>query len=191
MSTTIQLPQPVREVRLVDATAAPVAPAITEDARAAYDRGRSDAEKALNELMLQQRLELGELQKGVLQSLRQSAQKVVRDSEDALVALAIEVAQKLVAGLPVSAEMVGSAVREALAQVEETSEFIVCLHPEDLALLQRINSPMVSSEGAGKQMRFQASNEVTRGGCLVRTRFGVIDGRRETKIELLKQTLQP
>ena len=36
---------------------------------------------------------------------------------------------------------------------------------------------------------FSARPEVTRGGCLVQTRFGTVDARRETKFDLLKRNL--
>jgi len=36
-----------------------------------------------------------------------------------------------------------------------------------------------------------ASSEVSRGGCLIQTRFGLVDARRETKLEQLQQTLLP
>jgi flagellar biosynthesis/type III secretory pathway protein FliH len=35
-----------------------------------------------------------------------------------------------------------------------------------------------------------SSTEVSRGGCVVQTRFGVIDARRETKLELLQESLK-
>jgi flagellar biosynthesis/type III secretory pathway protein FliH len=38
-------------------------------------------------------------------------------------------------------------------------------------------------------MTFQATDNVSRGGCLVRTNFGTVDGRRETKAALLKEAL--
>ena len=124
--------------------------------RAAYERGRRDAEKALHEQLLEQRAELIALQNGVLTALRDSVPQVVRDCEAALVGLALEVARRLVADLPVSAEMVEAAVREALAQAHETAELLVQLHAEDFALLQRANSPLLVGSEIEK-MRFQAS----------------------------------
>ena len=70
---------------------------------------------------------------------------------------------------------------------------MACLSPayaEDFALLQRANSPLLVGSEIEK-MRFQTSPEVTRGGCLVQTRFGVIDARRENKFDLLKKSLAP
>ncbi len=157
--------------------------------QAGYERGRKDGEREVSERLIQQRTEMQALQKGVLDSLGQVVPRLARDCESGLVTLAIEVAQKLVAGLPVSKEMIEAAIQEALTQIEETTEIHIHLNPEDLALLQQLQSPLLTPAGADQPMQFHGSTDVTRGGCLVRTRFGVIDARRETKIELLKKTL--
>jgi flagellar assembly protein FliH len=190
---TLSPGQPLRDVRLIGATGPESREAVEAVARqrdqAAYERGLVEGEKRLSEQLLRQRAELLDLQNGVLASLRQTVSQIARQSETALVELALEVAQKLVSGLPVSAEMIEAAVRSALAQVEDTTEFHLYLNPEDLALLQKSNSPVLLPGPGNEAMHFHASPEVTRGGCLVQTRFGVIDARRETKLELVRQSL--
>ena len=186
---TIHLSQSLRDVAL-----APLAqgggngPDAGESERAGYDRGRLEGEQLLREQLVQQRADLATLQNGLLASLRKTLPEIARDCEQMLIQLALETARKLVGGLPVSPEMVEAGVREALAQAHESAELHIQLHPEDLALLQRVNSPLLA-DGEGK-LKFHSSAEVTRGGCLVRTRFGVIDARQETKFELLKKSLQ-
>jgi flagellar assembly protein FliH len=189
---TIALPELLRDVVL----APPRPPAaelqertLREREQAAYERGRREAEQALQAELLRQRDEFSRLQSGVLDALRQAVPQVVRDSEQALAALCLEVAQKLVADFPLSAELVTAAVQEALAQVGEASEHQVYLHPEDLELLQQANSPLLAPASGGRRIQFHAAPEVTRGGCLVKTRFGVVDGRRETKLELMQKAL--
>jgi flagellar assembly protein FliH len=189
---TIPLPQPLRDVRL----AAPGGAAARDD-QAAYQRGRADAEAALRQQLLEQRAELVELQQHALAALRAAVPQALRQAEPALVTLALEAAQKLVSGLPVTADMVEAAIREALQQAEDTAELTVLLHPEDLQLLERNRQndpagqpgPAPLADLGGERLRFEASPAVTRGGCLVRTRFGVIDGRRETKAALLQAAL--
>lgn len=190
MNQTLPFAQPLRGVRLA-AAAGPMTPEmrVAERERASYERGLRDGEQAMNERLMRQRRELAELQDGVLRSLREAVPRVVRDSENALIALAVEVAQKLVANIPITAETVEACVREALSQVEESAEFTILLHPEDLALLRRHNSALLGDEAAHARMHFQSSPEVTRGGCLVRSRFGVVDARRETRAELLRKAL--
>lgn len=156
----------------------------------AFERGKREGEKALSEQLLRQRAELLELQQGVLKSLRNALPEIARECERTLVALALETAHKLVAGLPISAEMVEAAVREALARAEETSDCTVLLNQEDLELLQRVNSPVLLPELGGNQLRFVAAKEVTRGGCVIQTRFGTIDAKRETKLELIKKSVE-
>ena len=151
--------------------------------------GRLEGEKALSEQLLGQRGEVLELQNGVFASMQQALPQLVRALRERAHFLALEAARKLVADMPVPAEMIEAAVRETLAQVEESAVFSVQLHPEDLALLQRMNSPVLLSPSTGERMRFEASSEVSRGGCLVKTRFGLVDGRRETKFELLQKSL--
>ncbi|HVM59876.1 MAG TPA: FliH/SctL family protein [Verrucomicrobiae bacterium] len=187
MAQTVHLPQPLHGVR--SQTRAPVSRPLTATEtieRAAYERGRQEAERALQGQLLAQGKEFLELQRGVLQAMRNAMPQLVRDSETALIHLAIETAQRLVAGLPVSAEMVEAAVREALAQVADTSEVTVLLNAEDLALLEKHPDGKSALAREQPQIVFRSSPEVTRGGCLVQTRFGVVDGRRETKVELLK-----
>jgi flagellar assembly protein FliH len=115
--------------------------------------------------------------------------QVVQEGETALINLALETAKKMIAGLPVNAEMVEAVVREALQQVEDTAEIIIQLHPDDLALLRQHNAPVLAGLPETGPLRFTGSPEVTRGGCIVQTRFGLVDARRETKIKQLRQTL--
>ncbi len=189
---TICLSQPLRDVRLAGSTlpsGSTVASAAAE--RAAYERGRRDGEKALSEQLVRQRGELIELQSGVLRSLQQAVPSVTRECEEAMVALALEIAGKLVGDLPVSSEMVEASVREALDSVEQTSNLTVMLNPMDFELLQKANAPLLLSDVEGERLKFQTSPQVSRGGCLVQTNFGVLDARRETKLQALKQSLLP
>lgn len=189
-SDSLILPRPLRDARLAGP---PVNEALEQHIqareRASFERGRCEGERALGEQLVRQRAEVLELQNGVLSALRQSLPQVASECEATLVALALEVAQKLVAGLPISAEMVEASVHEAIARLEDTGAFTIHLHPEDFALLQQVNSPLLLEQAGGERMRFDCTPEVSRGGCVVETRFGSVDARRETKLELLSESL--
>lgn len=162
---------------------------IDGEVQAAFERGRIEGERALGEQLLQQRNEVRQIFEGVVVSLQKSVQQVVRDSEQHLVTLALEIARKLVGDIPVSTEMVEMAVRDAMAQVDEATELHVRLHPSDLEMLQHADSALLKPPGDGTTVRFHSSPEVSRGGCLVQTRFGVLDARRETRFELLRNSV--
>jgi len=191
-SKTLAFAQPVRGVSLGSPVPAPdVTALLREREEQAYARGLMDGEQRLGAQLLQQRNELVELHSGVLNSLRQAASQVTLDAETALIEIAFTVAQKLVAEIPISHELVAANVRSALAQGEEATEFFIQLHPEDLELLQRNTSELLSPSPRQEKMHFLPTPEVARGGCLVRTQFGVIDARRETRLERVRQTLTP
>lgn len=186
----ISLTQPLRDVLLQGAAS----PAESEQRQqqaeqAAYECGRRDGEKALSEQLLHQRTELLELHKGVVESLRAALPQVTRETEKALVELALEAAQKIVAGMPIQPKMVEAVVREALTQVEDSAEITVHLNADDLVLLRKHQSPILQGSLETGPIRFINSSEVTRGGCTIRTRFGLLDARRETKIDQMRQSL--
>ena len=114
---------------------------------------------------------------------------MIQQTESALVELALEAARKVVAGLPISHELVEAVVREALREAEGSSEVSVQLHGEDLELLRSGESKLVKGLSDAGPVRFIASSEVTRGGCIVQTRLGLIDARREVKLEQLAKTV--
>jgi flagellar assembly protein FliH len=194
----IPFTEALRDVTLVarraDAVETPPAPPVDWDARirAAREEGRAEGERALSEQLVKQRAEMKEVLESAAVALREAVPQIVRDTEQHLVALTLQIAQKLVSDMPVSVEMVEAVVRDALSQVEGTAECHIRLHPADLELLRTMNSSLLASE-TGEQgaatLRFHGSPEVTRGGCLVQTRFGIVDARRETKFDLLQRSL--
>lgn len=188
---SIRFPSPVRHVRLRSgAFSTDGRPANWEnELRAAFEKGRLEGEQSLGQQLIQQRNETRQILQGVVESLRKAVPSVVHDAEQQLVALSLEIAQKLVADCPITAEVVEAAVRDALGEVEGNAECHVRLHPADLELLRQHDSEFIGNGDASQPLQFHTSPEVTRGGCLVQTRFGIIDARRETKMDLLKRSL--
>ena len=189
-SETITLTEPLCDVR-----ASTLPRESEEDQRvraaeqAAYERGRADGENKMSGQMLQQRNELLELHQGVVESLRRAVPDVIQQTENTLMQIALECAKKIVAGIPISPELVEAVVREAVMQTKETAEILVQLHSDDLALLREHQSPILQGLPEAGPLKFIASSEISRGGCLVQTRFGLLDARRETKIEQLRESI--
>lgn len=191
-SETIGFKQPLREVLLVaDAPAQGWDELLRAREAAGYERGRRDGENALTEQMVQERAEIARLRHGILESLSAAVPQVVKETESSLICLAFEAARRIVAGLPISPELVETVVREAVHEAEDSAEVTVQLHPEDLSLLRKHDSKILAGLPDSGPVRFMPSAEVTRGGCLVQTRFGLIDARREVKFEQLSRTLNP
>jgi vacuolar-type H+-ATPase subunit E/Vma4 len=160
-----------------------------QDLEAAFQRGRIEGERSLSEQLLRQRAAVVDLHNGVLASLRDAVPQVIRDTENVLVEIAFEVARKIAAGAPIDAAQLQASVQEAVAQASDTAELTVQVNPADLALLQALKSPMLNPQD-NRNIQLVAANHITRGGCVVQTRFGIIDARRETRAEMLRNSLQ-
>lgn len=183
---TLRFAQPLREATLTAPPwSAELEVRIQERERAATERGRAEAQKFFSEQLMRQRGELLALQNGILGALKDSIPGVVRDCENHLATLALEVARKLVDGLPISPQMVEASISAAMRQVEESAHYSIFVNPEDLKLLQETTSSLLA-ENDSRQIKVTPSAEVSRGGCIVETPFGRVDARRETKFDLLK-----
>lgn len=162
---------------------------LREREKAAYERGRGEGERAREEQLQQQRNELAEMQNGAVRSLKEMLPQMAREMESVLIQLALESAQKLVAGLPIDAKMMEAVVRDALSQVHDLTDVSIRMNPDDLALLRKHESPLLEGLPESGPLRFVASSEVTRGGCVIQTRFGLMDAQRETKVEQLRKAV--
>lgn len=155
---------------------------LQEHFEAGLKQGRAAAEQELNAL----RIEMRQIQTGALAQLKQLLPDIRQDCESVLIALALEVARKLADGAAITEEMVVGCVRQALTQIEEAG-LTVLLHPDDLALLQSVNSSILLDTVAGERLQFQASNDVSRGGCVIEAPSGLLDARRETRFQRIKE----
>ena len=165
--------------------------------QAAYDRGKKEAEANLQEQLdilkaeytTEKDKELAAFCDNIRSELGGQVPKILESLEKHVINLAADIAMKIVADLPIDKTMVESVVKDALAKAEKDAEIVVHLHPHDLELLTQGNSELLEeSHGAGKVL-FKASSEVTRGGCLLDTHYGIVDARRETKTDLLKKAV--
>ena len=182
----VRFTQPLRQVRVRTGVESFVCESrfrqmIEERYREGYEAGQ----KALSEQLVEQRKQLIDIQAGLLRSIQSALPTVVAECEKSVVLLAIESARKVVESVPITAEMMESVVKKALAELQDTAEYEVLMHPEDLALLEQVSSGLLP-HGDVSKVRFGIDSSVTRGGCLIKTRHGAISAIRERMFEKLE-----
>ena len=163
-----------------------------------YSRGRDETVVKYEEKLQALRQELEETQQKTvgerLDTLENNVQEQVlkrlRELEGELVEFAAEAAIRLVNDLPISTEILEASILDALKHCENDIEVSVHLNPADLKMLKESESELLSDSPHQRRVRYLKDEEVSRGGCLVETRCGVIDGRRETREKLLMETVK-
>ena len=76
-------------------------------------------------------------------------------------------------------------IKKALTHLQDTAEYEVLLHHEDLALLHQISSGLLPA-AQNTKVRFGIDATVSRGGCLIKTNHGAISTIRERMFEKLE-----
>ena len=165
--------------------------------QAAYERGKKDAEASLqgqlemmkSEYAVEQDQKLADFFKQIQDDLGGQVPRMLQSLEKHVINLAADIAMKIVAGTPIDKAMVETVVKDALAKAEKDTDVVVLLNEADLDLLSQADSELLHRKHGSSEVVFKASPEVSRGGCLLETRYGTVDARIETKANVLKKAV--
>ena len=181
----IETTEPMRNVRLANnhtnGNGRPSADELLrEQEEASYTRGREAAAEEYEARIHELRTELDNTRRNgvtnLLANLEQSVQTQIKrrlqDIEGELIEFSTE-----------------AAIREAVSNAEQNTEVAVYMNPEDMKMLRTDDSDLLAQSPHERKMKFVVDPKISRGGCVVDTDCGLIDGQREKRIELLKQTV--
>jgi len=155
--------------------------------QAAYDKGGDAVRSAADHQMVQFRADVQHLCDDVLSKLSALEPAFVVEVRDALPSLALDIAKRLMAGFEPPPEALERLWHEALDELYPEREGLeLSLCPQDADLLENIN-PEWRKRYPGLQLTRDAS--LRRGDVMVRSRFGLIDSRQQTKLQALTHSL--
>jgi flagellar biosynthesis/type III secretory pathway protein FliH len=182
----VRLTQPLKQVRVRFGPESFVSESKFRDLlEERFRQGYEAGQKALSEQLIEQRKQIIDIQNGLLRSMQAALPGVIAECERSVVLLAIESARKVVESLPVTAEMVEQVVKRALTELQDTAEYEVLLHPEDLKLLEAVQSGLLP-QGSATNVSYGIDAGVSRGGCVIKTKHGAISALREKMFEKLE-----
>jgi flagellar assembly protein FliH len=153
----------------------------------AYRRGVDAARGAADQQMVELRADIEQLSQGVLQRLAAAEPALLGQLREALPGLALEIARRLLAGFEPPPELIEKFCREALDQLfpeREGLELSLC--PRDAEQLSRLNPDWLQRF---PELKVCTDATLSPGDCLVRSRFGLTDGRQQTKLAILQHSL--
>jgi len=147
--------------------------------RQGQDAARSFADRQLVDI----RSDVQQLQDGIFAKLADFEPVLVSQIRAALPDLALDLARRLMAGFEPGPEIIERICSEALNQLlPERDNLELILSPRDAQLLEELN-PAWLQRYPGLKVRADIS--LAAGDCQVRSRFGLTDARRVTKLETL------
>jgi flagellar biosynthesis/type III secretory pathway protein FliH len=177
-----------RQARALVAAAEAEAARIREEARATgHAEGFAAAREAARDDLAPAAATLAEAHRQLNELEVQVAERVESQAVD----LAVHIAEKVVAGtIAVQPERVLDVVRGALRTIVERERVVVFVHPDDLGLMRDAVAELTGSLGGMEHLDVQEERRVRRGGAILRTSFGEVDARLETKLERAREAVQ-
>jgi flagellar assembly protein FliH len=124
-------------------------------------------------------------------ALRAEAALAADRLEVQAVDLALFLAEKVLGGaIAVQPALVVESVRGALRGIVERERVTVLVHPDDLEMVREAMDDVRASLGGIEHCEVQAERRVSRGGAVVRTPEGDVDGRVETKLQRAREVVE-
>jgi flagellar assembly protein FliH len=187
--STLVFSQPPKSIHLVGR-----APVITYSSdehetalRAAYERGVDESRRALEAEIIRVSAEAEAANNGALSRLAERHEQAVAQMRALLPRLVVDATARVVAGITVDAGFVKGVVNDLLNDVAPGAENVeIQLCPEDAAKVAGFDQEL---RHKFPTLRLIENNEISPGDCLVKTRFGVLDGRMSSKLKAVEGLL--
>lgn len=151
-----------------------------------FDQGRKDGE----ELGRRQYEATVQRLEQLISALKSQGQELSRKYEAQMVRLALAVARRLVhREVETDPSIVAACMQTAMRHVVEGSHIRLRLHPQDADLLAERDADDLASSGR-HPLEVVPDAQISRGGCLIETKFGLVDATRETQWRTVEESIE-
>ena len=160
----------------------------------AYEKGFAQGEKdglELGQKLGQQRIEtIVQQMATLLQEIQNRWESLYKTYEREMFQLAVSISKKILHhDLQVNEEIITATLREVSKHIVDQRKVMIRLNPADFQFLQTHAGSVLPPEKGGQGVEMINDPLITRGGCVVETAFGGIDGTIETQFEQIVSLL--
>lgn len=123
---------------------------------------------------------------------KMQAGEIVANAEKDVLELALKMAAKIIGrDIEREPEVVAEICATAIEAARGSKAMVLKVHPEDGKVLREKRPRLMELIGRAVDIAIRDDSEVERGGCVIQTEFGVIDGQIRTQFEMLRNVLMP
>ncbi len=123
---------------------------------------------------------------------KMQAGQMVADAEKDVVELSLKIAAKIIGrDLERDPDTVLEICASAIQSARGAKAMVLKVHPEDAKLLREKRPRLMELIGRALDIAVRDDTDVERGGCIIQTEYGVIDGQLRTQFDMLRQLLTP
>lgn len=123
---------------------------------------------------------------------KMQAGQMLADAEKDVLELALKVAAKIISrDLEREPEVLLEIVANCTEAARSSKAMVLKVHPEDGKLLREKRPRLIELIGRAVDISIRDDAEIERGGCIIQTEYGTIDGQIRTQFEMLRNVLMP
>lgn len=152
----------------------------------AYQLGLEEGrEKAYQESSEEYALRLGNLEQ-LLLSIENLKPELVAFNESHIVRLAYVMAKKIAMGeISEHKELILSVVKQAIEAAQSDENITVRISADDLQFIEGMREKLGKDFDSLKRTKFESSDTISAGGCVVETNYGDVDATVEQRVDKL------
>ncbi|MBM3266057.1 MAG: hypothetical protein FJZ01_00275 [Candidatus Sericytochromatia bacterium] len=157
---------------------------LREEARAAgYTEGRAQADEE-GAKIIEEAIE-------TLNRARLSYPRAVKENQEKLIELALQVAEKIIgAEIEARPDVVLETLDVALTRVTDLESVQIRVHPDDLPIVKEKEDEYRDLLAQVKKLEFVPSPKIQRGGVFIETSSGTVDATLKTQLSIIAEVLR-
>lgn len=164
---------------------------VREIEQGAYHKGFMTGEEEARQAHKQDQEKFHTATLQVLHELNELHQKLYQNTEVEILALAIDIAEKLVCSqLELKPETIVDIARAACIQAKECEMVIIYAAPDQVEMLRSRQNEFSTQLYRNKRLEFIADPALKTGGCRIETEQGYIDATIETMLKQLNTIIR-
>ncbi|RPH49094.1 MAG: hypothetical protein EHM85_15065 [Desulfobacteraceae bacterium] len=159
--------------------------------REAYEKGFAQGEKDGLELGTAKALKVVENMENLLDEIGRLRTDIIKWHEKDIIQLICAVAEKVVHHeVELDKTVVSETIIKAIQLATERKAILLRVNPEEFDYIEQLRPELFKRFNELNSLEVVSSQSVKRGGCFLETRYGDVDARVETQMEMIRQCLE-
>jgi len=153
-----------------------------------YDHGYNTAQSELEQQYAKKLLDKYDEILSIFYDFNERADEYDRTFEKIIIELSFTISELLIRKEVERDSIIVENLKNALRKVLGANQILIKLNPADLSRMNEDSNSLFAETGLSK-IRFESTDTVEKGGCLIETDIGSVDARISTQLLELKKSL--
>ncbi|MBK8945013.1 MAG: hypothetical protein IPM32_07025 [Ignavibacteriae bacterium] len=154
-----------------------------------FEVGKQNAEEKLSEKHNQELIEQAEEFYKIIKTFEDTIKQYENNFHKIVINVAQKISERIIKREIEQKNIITEILEQNLSKVYGANEITIKLNPSDFKIVEKTNREKMSSFGISK-IKFEPSESITKGGCLIETEIGNLDARIESQINEIIKSLE-